>query len=140
MKKRGAKGQALIEFAVVVPLLMLLILGIFEFGRIFNAQLVVMQSVREGARRAVVVTGATQAAKETAASAQAVSATQAYGNNVGIALTVGTPTFTTVSGDTNKKITVSAYYDVPLVFPAFGTLIGTGANVRVSGTAAMRME
>ena len=140
MRRTGAKGQALVEFAVVVPLLMLLILGLFEFGRIYNAKLVVTQAVREGARRAVVMTGTTQAAKETAAKAQAVTSTQDYANNVGIAITVNTPTLVTVSGDANKAIVVSAYYDVPLVIPTLGTILGTGANVRVTSTAEMRME
>ena len=140
MRRTGAKGQALVEFAVVVPLLMLLILGLFEFGRIYNAKLVVTQAVREGARRAVVMTGATQAAKEAAAKTQAVTSTQAYASSVGVALTVNTPTLVTVTGDTNKAIVVSAYYDVPLVIPTLGTILGTGPNVRVMSTAEMRME
>lgn len=48
------KGAALVEFALVVTLLMLLVFGIIEFGRILHTQLVVTSAAREGARKAVV--------------------------------------------------------------------------------------
>ncbi|MEW6242693.1 MAG: TadE family protein [Bacillota bacterium] len=54
---RGDKGQALVEMAFVLPILILLLLGIFEFGRAFNAYLTLQHSTREGVRRGV--TGAT---------------------------------------------------------------------------------
>src|SRR5690606_17088398 len=47
-------GQALAEFALVLPILLLLIAGIIEFGRAFHIQQVVTDAAREGARAAVV--------------------------------------------------------------------------------------
>lgn len=44
------RGAAAVEFALVLPILLLLLLGIFEFGRIYNAQLTLTQASREGAR------------------------------------------------------------------------------------------
>ncbi len=38
------------EFALVVPLLLVLLLGILEFGRVYNAQITLAQAAREGAR------------------------------------------------------------------------------------------
>ena len=43
-------GQALVEFALVLPLLVLLTLGIVEFGRAWNARQVVTDAARAGAR------------------------------------------------------------------------------------------
>jgi Flp pilus assembly protein TadG len=51
MKKlRTEKGAAAVEFALVVPILLLLLLGIVEFGRIYNAQMQLTAASRDGAR------------------------------------------------------------------------------------------
>jgi Flp pilus assembly protein TadG len=47
-------GQALVEMALVLPLLIILLMGIFETGRIFGAQLVLNDLARQGARYGVV--------------------------------------------------------------------------------------
>lgn len=47
------KGQALIEFALVLPLVLLLVVGMLEFARAWNLHQTMTDSVREGARRAV---------------------------------------------------------------------------------------
>jgi Flp pilus assembly pilin Flp len=63
------RGAAAVEFAIVLPLLMVLLLGIFEFGRLWSVNQVVTDAAREGARRAVVKDGLTGAAKRTAVAA-----------------------------------------------------------------------
>jgi hypothetical protein len=52
--RRGEKGAALIEFAIVAPLVLLLVMGTIDFGFIFNDTLQLRQGVREGAREAAV--------------------------------------------------------------------------------------
>lgn len=47
-------GQALVEFALVVPFLLLFIVGIVEFGRAWNEHEVLTDATREGARKAAV--------------------------------------------------------------------------------------
>lgn len=47
------RGQALVEFALILPLLMVLLFGIVEFGRAWNAKQVLTDAAREGARLAV---------------------------------------------------------------------------------------
>jgi hypothetical protein len=46
-------GQALTEFALVLPLLLLIVFGIIEFARIFQAYLVIVNSARFAVRYAV---------------------------------------------------------------------------------------
>ncbi len=58
--KKRSKGQALIEFALVLPLLLLLVMGIIDFGLIMQQYLTLQHGVREGARMASV--GATDSA------------------------------------------------------------------------------
>lgn len=48
-------GAALIEFAIVLPLLLTLIFGTIEFGLFFFNKQVLTNAVREGARRGVVM-------------------------------------------------------------------------------------
>jgi Flp pilus assembly protein TadG len=47
---KGQSGVAMVEFAVVLPLMLLLILGVAEFGRAFMQYNVLTKSVRDGAR------------------------------------------------------------------------------------------
>lgn len=50
---RSESGQAAVEAALVLPVLLLLLLGILEFGQAWNAKQVVTDAAREGARLAV---------------------------------------------------------------------------------------
>jgi Flp pilus assembly protein TadG len=56
-KKRGA---AVVEFAVVAPLFILLVFGMIEFGRMVMVQQILTNATREGARQAV-LDGSTKA-------------------------------------------------------------------------------
>ncbi len=47
---RARSGQALVEFALIVPLFLLLLLGLLEFGFIFDHAMTVSYATREGAR------------------------------------------------------------------------------------------
>lgn len=46
-------GQSLLEFAIVLPILLALLVGIFEFGVAWNRKQVLTNAAREGARLAV---------------------------------------------------------------------------------------
>lgn len=52
--RRDRRGQALIEFALVMPLLLLFLVGIIEFGRGWNDHQVITDAAREAARRCVI--------------------------------------------------------------------------------------
>ena len=51
--RKWGKAQGLVEFAIVLPILLLLIFGLIEFARIFQAWLSVTNSARFGLRYAV---------------------------------------------------------------------------------------
>ncbi len=51
---RSDDGQALVEFALVAPILLFLILGLVEFARAWNAQQVLTDAAREALRNSVV--------------------------------------------------------------------------------------
>jgi Flp pilus assembly protein TadG len=51
-RRRGAgdRGAAAVEFALLLPLLLLIVFGLIDFGRALNAQVTLTQAAREGAR------------------------------------------------------------------------------------------
>jgi hypothetical protein len=51
---RSDRGAAAVEFAIVSLMLLSLLLGIIEFGFIFQAQIAITNAAREGARMATV--------------------------------------------------------------------------------------
>jgi hypothetical protein len=55
-KRERERGAALVEAAIVVPILIALLFGIIDFGFMFNDYLAVRQGTREGARQAAVST------------------------------------------------------------------------------------
>lgn len=55
------RGASMVEFAVVVPLFLLLVFGVIEAGWFFSQQVEIRNAVREGARIAVVDFGSANA-------------------------------------------------------------------------------
>ena len=53
-REQKEKGQALVEFAVILPVLLMVLWGIFQFGIAFNDYIQVTSAAREGARKAAV--------------------------------------------------------------------------------------
>ncbi|GAA1735467.1 hypothetical protein GCM10009681_02340 [Luedemannella helvata] len=56
--RRRDRGAAAVEFALVLPVLLILVFGIIDFGRMLNAKITLTQAAREGARAAAVSTQA----------------------------------------------------------------------------------
>lgn len=59
-KRAGRRAAAAVEFAVIAPLLFMLVLGMIEFGRMLMVQQILTNGAREGARRAT-LPGSTEA-------------------------------------------------------------------------------
>jgi Flp pilus assembly protein TadG len=71
MLKDDERGAIAVEFALLLPLLLMLVLGIAEFGRAYNTQISLTQAAREGVRVMAISNDA--AAARTAAMNAAVS-------------------------------------------------------------------
>jgi Flp pilus assembly protein TadG len=61
-RRRNERGASAVEFALVVPVLALLVFGMCEFGIAFNNLNSIRQGTREGARQAVVANFGTNSA------------------------------------------------------------------------------
>src|SRR5438309_3135536 len=51
---RNQQGQSMTEFALVLPILALLLFGVIQFGIVFNHYITLTDAVRAGARKAAV--------------------------------------------------------------------------------------
>jgi len=65
------RGAAAVEFAILLPLLLMLVLGTIEFGRAYNAQITLTNAARDGVR--VMAIGNDPAGAKTAAQNAAAS-------------------------------------------------------------------
>lgn len=114
-----SKGQALVEFALIAPLLFLLIFGIIEAGRFILYYHTLNHAVREGARYAI-VHGSNS------------SAPASQGNTSGVVTRVEEAAFDLMSGG-NLTVNVCYYQGMD----GCGTGIASnnrGDNVRVDAT------
>jgi Flp pilus assembly protein TadG len=103
---RSESGQALVEFALVAPLVLLLLLGVVQFGIAFNESITVADAARAGSRAAVVA----GAANATAAAKSAV--VSAAGNLDPSTLSSGT---TVTVGATDVTVRVTYPYSIDLL-------------------------
>jgi Flp pilus assembly protein TadG len=53
-RRNRGRGQALVEFAIIIPIFLLLLFGLLDFGRVVYAQQTIAQDAREGARAGLV--------------------------------------------------------------------------------------
>ncbi|MGB9802894.1 TadE/TadG family type IV pilus assembly protein [Desulfofundulus sp.] len=123
---RSQKGQAMVELALLLPLLLLISGGIFEFGRIFHAYLVVTSASREGARVAVVGGTYDDVRDRVIASAPSLDAGS---------LNVLLEPENYGRGD---MITVTVTYSVDLVVPLISALLPDPFTIKAATT--MRVE
>lgn len=115
------RGTALVEFAIVLPVLVVLLVGIVEAGRVLAAQVALQGAARDGAR--VLALGGSsaeveQAARATAGPAEVVGITQSGCDS---------------SGGGDAVVTVTARHRWRIPFVAIG-------DREWSATAQMRCE
>jgi len=132
--RRNVSGQALVEFALVVPIFLLLLLGVVEFARAWNLYEVLTDAGREGARRAVVD-------NPTTTEADIVAHIQAAGSRAGVAIAAGEIQITGFHSGRGNQTTVRIEYDHELrwVGALMGLLTGERTLTMVS-EFAMRNE
>ncbi len=136
--RRGSRGQSLAEFALVLPILMLILLITIDFGRLFSAWVTVTNATRVAANYA----GAAPTASFGAGS-EYETTVRNESNNAQCAIgTVPPPTF---SPNTNvgSTATVSLTCNFKLLTPFIGGIVGdplplsaTSIFVVRSGTVA----
>ncbi|WP_138414200.1 TadE/TadG family type IV pilus assembly protein [Sinomonas gamaensis] len=115
------RGAAAVEFALVLPVLLALVLGIIDFGRVFNAQQTLTYATRAGARVMAIQNN------QTAAISAAQTAAAPLGQIASSAFTVSPSTCTS-----GVQVTVTVTYTVPTT-GFFGTFPLTAKGVMLCG-------
>jgi hypothetical protein len=54
---KNSRGQGLVEFALILPLLLVVLFGVFDLGRIYFSTITLTSAAREGARYLTVYPG-----------------------------------------------------------------------------------
>jgi len=93
---RSQKGQAMTEFAIVAPILLLILMGIMQLGVVYNNWVTLTDAARAGARKAAVCrSGCSPDATTAATAAVKNSAANLNQSNLGVVVASGTMTATT---------------------------------------------
>jgi Flp pilus assembly protein TadG len=125
VRLRDERGATVVEFAFIVPLLIVLVLGIAEFGRAFQVYGTLSAAAREGVR--VMALQNDPVAARTAVRTAAPTLNPAVTNSE-ITITPATcPT-----GATNTTVRLTVTYPMPFLTGFFGS------GVTLSGTGVMR--
>ncbi len=122
------RGQSTVEFALVLPVLLLIVFGIIEFGFILNAYVTVISSAREGARYGI--TG----------DIEEDQIIQRVKNAAGMldTTTEGKFSVTVNKNEADGELTVAVTYNVDILDPIMGAILG--ATVPVNAKITMAME
>lgn len=136
IRSRDERGQSLVEFAMILPILLALLIGIFEFGRSWNAYQVLTNAAREGARLAVIPGTNEAQVRQVVSDALTNAALDPGAGTIGVA---------GVGSGTGTPATVSIDYPYEFTFlgPVVGMLDGDAAvpgSITLSTTVVMRNE
>ncbi|HEX8463821.1 MAG TPA: TadE/TadG family type IV pilus assembly protein [Abditibacterium sp.] len=93
------RGSGLVEFALVCPVLITLLLGIMEFGLLARDNLTLANAAREGARSGSLGATKAQINKRVTSAAAPLSLTAAKGGRIDIEQSVDGTTYTTAPDD-----------------------------------------
>ena len=126
---RDQRGQSVAEFALVLPLLMLILLAILQFGVLFRDYLAVTDAVRAGARKAAV---SRSAAFPTTACEDAV---EKSAGDLDVADDLDVTCTTPGGWNAGEDVTVTATY--PYEISLLGQVVKSG---RFSSTTTERIE
>jgi len=127
-KNNLKKGQSMVETALILPIVILILMGIIDFGLMFNKYLIINNASREGARKAAV--GGTDYEIYSAVS------------NVTSSLEFSNLTITIYPNETLRKkgeeVTVTVQYRNNLITPIVSAIVNK--SLVLNSRTVMRVE
>ena len=123
MSHESERGAAAVEFAILLPLLLMLVMGTIEFGRAYNAQITLTNAARDGVRVMAIANdpaGAKTAAKNAAAS-------------VSTSIPTSDITLSTNACTSGAQVTVTIKYTLSTITGIAGPFPMTGKGVMLCG-------
>jgi Flp pilus assembly protein TadG len=142
---KGEKGQSLAEFVMVLPIFLILVFAIMDFGMGFHAWLTVTNSAREGARLGAVRAPAGGACDNDPSTATNNIDCRVRETADSLDQSKLTPSITNAQGTPGTSVVVKVDYEYDLITPldsVLGLISGgsIGPTLTFSSTADMRLE
>lgn len=122
------KGQAAVELALILPVLVLLLVGLLQVGMLLEDYLQLQSATEQGARAAILGLSDTQITQTVDQSAPQL-------NPSNIQITVSPSASQRTPG---SEVTVTATYPVTIDIPLLQSVIGN--SIDLSSQVTMRME
>ncbi len=124
-RTRQAKGQSITEFALIVPILLMVILGTFDLGYAVYASNTLALSAREGARMGIIRSnGDAQICQRVTDSA----------------IALGNVTCSVTARTMGAPFTVRTTFAYSPFTPFVGRIIGNGGSITLVGQSTMVAE
>ena len=134
MRRLNVRGAVAAEFALLLPVLLLILFGIIEFGMIMYGREVVTNASREGARAGIVQ----RIPAVTAGEITTVATNYLTGTGISLAqVTIAVPAS---GGGTGTPVTVTATYRYQWLIPYITTLLGLPAPLPIAMSTTMLHE
>lgn len=130
MQNDPESGQAMVEFAMVLPLLLLLLCAIINFGWIFGGQLLADAACREAARYTAIHYYDSSTDDDQASAAQIVAAR---------APTLRSPAVMVTSSASDGSVTVQVKSEIEVIAPLMNLVFPSG-KFTVTSQCVMRLE
>ena len=125
---KNEKGQSLVEFVLVIPLLLIILMAIIEFGFMFNSYIVISNASREGARLASL--GGSDVEVE--------ERVELVASSLDISLLSVTITPNEWNRDRGDMVNVSVEYDYQMLSPIISNILSPFVNLE--SETFMRVE
>ena len=134
---KNEKGQAMVEFALILPLLILLLCGIIDFGWIFGNQLILNNAGRDTARTMAINYDEEASLAENKATTLTTFQDRLgdgnYLNNAKLVVDL------TLGGTDSENVTVTASYELPFLTPLLSTVLNR-TTIEITTETTMRLE
>lgn len=121
------KGQSLVETALVLPIIILILTGIIDFGLLFNNYLIISNASREAARN--VITGTDDSVVLTLVSNMTFSLDQAQ-----LTVTISPAASSRIRGN---EVTVDIKYHNYLLTPIISAIVPNPVNLEAKTSMSM---
>jgi Flp pilus assembly protein TadG len=140
-RMKGARGAAMLEVAFTLPIVLLIAVGIFEFGRAYETMQVLTNAAREGARVAILPNQPPDAVKARVTSYLALGGMTTCSTCI-----VVTPTSISIGGALTapgSKVTVTYPFSFMVLQPVANLVVKrstAGTSFTMTAVAEMRNE
>ena len=134
-KIRNEKGAAAVEFALLLPILIVLVFGIIYFGTIFNDYIAVSHAARDGARLLAVESFDNDGDLSTYITNNLPSYLKdpnSWGHLTNINVTINHSNPDDIGAEASVKISGDFVINIPLIF--------SNKNIKISNEVFMRQE